>query len=264
VGLSQVWGRIWPLHWNASLTEGPSAYTVRDVIAEVVAHGPSPVGISGRVISLWAETPCSPNRSIPGFTAPATMESVGRMGGNQKGFSAIGECGVGNLRRTERRLLTATALHLKGQKIADCEVHRLFEFTRPVFCHRHIRRHRVSRVYRRKAGSPAQTSQLQPEAQPSRPASRLQTVSVSERDLDPDGPHCFKPLRPLKASCAEPHRSVALARHPGPDRPHPRSRPSASRTSGPRRRSRALHPRSRSRGHHSPRLVCSMGSWSKH
>jgi hypothetical protein len=53
------------------------------------------------------------------------MESVGRMGGNQKGFSAIGECGVGNLRRTERRLLTATALHLKGQKIADCEVHRL-------------------------------------------------------------------------------------------------------------------------------------------
>ncbi len=33
--------------------------------------------------------------SIPGFTAPATMELVGRMGGNQKGFSAIGECGVG-------------------------------------------------------------------------------------------------------------------------------------------------------------------------
>jgi hypothetical protein len=47
------------------------------------------------------------------------MESVGRMGGNQKGFSAIGECGVGNLRGTDRRLLTATPLHLKGQKIAD-------------------------------------------------------------------------------------------------------------------------------------------------
>jgi hypothetical protein len=60
-----------------------------------------------------------PKTAIPGFTAPATMESVGRMGGNQKGFSAIGECGVGNLRRTDRRLLTATPLHLKGQKIAD-------------------------------------------------------------------------------------------------------------------------------------------------
>ena len=42
-----------------------------------------------------------------------------RMGGNQKGFSAIGECGVGNLRRTDTRLLTATPPHLKGQKIAD-------------------------------------------------------------------------------------------------------------------------------------------------
>jgi hypothetical protein len=59
-----------------------------------------------------------PKMAIPGFTAPATMESVGRMG-NQKGFSAIGECRVGNLRRTDRRLLTATPLHLKGQKIAD-------------------------------------------------------------------------------------------------------------------------------------------------
>jgi hypothetical protein len=49
----------------------------------------------------------------------------------------------------------------------------------------------------------------------------------------------------FKASCAGPHQSGALARHRGPDTPHPRSRPSASRTSGPRRRSRALHPRSR-------------------
>jgi hypothetical protein len=39
--------------------------------------------------------------------------------------------------------------------------------------------------------------------------------------------------------------------------------PSASRTSGPRRRSRALRPRNRSRGHHL-RLVCSMGSRSTH
>ena len=62
-----------------------------------------------------------------------------------------------------------------------------------------------------------------------------------------------------RAFCGVPFRSAALARHPGADTPHPQPRPSASRTSGPRRRSRALHPRSRSRGHHSPRLVCSMG-----
>jgi hypothetical protein len=54
---------------------------------------------------------------------------VGRMGGNQKGFSAIGECGVGNLRRTDRRLLTATPLHLKGQKIADYMRRLGFEMT---------------------------------------------------------------------------------------------------------------------------------------
>lgn len=51
------------------------------------------------------------------------------MGGNQKGFSAIGECGVGNLRRTDRRLLTATPLHLKGQKIADYMRRLGFEMT---------------------------------------------------------------------------------------------------------------------------------------
>jgi len=146
---------------------------------------------------------------------------------------------------------------------APCRLHSTADPPR-WFLPERTRRQRVSRVYRRKAGSPAQTSQPQPEAQPSRPAPRLQTVSVSKRDLDPDSPHCFKPLRPLKASRAEPHRSVASARHPGPDTPHPRSRPSASRTSGPRRRSRVLHPRSRSREHHSPRLVCSMGLRSTH
>jgi hypothetical protein len=45
--------------------------------------------------------------------------------------------------------------------------------------------------------------------------------------------------RPFKASCGEPHRHVASARHSGPDRPHPQFQLSASRTSGPRRRSRA-------------------------
>jgi hypothetical protein len=68
----------------------------------------------------------------------------------------------------------------------------------------------------------------------------------------------------FRASCGEPLQSVESVPHCGPDTPHPRSRPSASRTSGPRRRSRALHRRSRSRGHHSPRLVCSMGSRSTH
>src|SRR5258708_38625043 len=67
----QVWGGVWPLHWNASLTEGREIVAVRDVIAEVVAHGPSPVGISGRVISLWAQTPCSPNRSPSPFRVHA-------------------------------------------------------------------------------------------------------------------------------------------------------------------------------------------------
>jgi hypothetical protein len=56
-----------------------------------------------------------PSRSAGTHLSPGPR----RMGGNQKGFSAIGECGVGNLRRTDRRLLTATPLHLKGQKIAD-------------------------------------------------------------------------------------------------------------------------------------------------
>jgi ubiquinone/menaquinone biosynthesis C-methylase UbiE len=67
-----------------------------------------------------------------------------------------------------------------------------------------------------------------------------------------------------KPSCGEPHRHVASARHSGPDRPHPQFQLSASRTSGPRRRSRAPRPRSRSRGHHSPRLACSPGSRSTH
>jgi hypothetical protein len=57
--------------------------------------------------------------AILAFTAPVAMHRSARIGGNQKGFSAIGECGVGNLRRTDRRLLTATPLHFKAQKIAD-------------------------------------------------------------------------------------------------------------------------------------------------
>jgi len=46
-----------------------------------------------------------------------------------------------------------------------------------------IRRLRVLKFSHRKDGSPAQTSPLQQEAEPSRPARRLQTVSVSKRDL---------------------------------------------------------------------------------
>ena len=60
-------------------------------------------------------------------------------------------------------------------------------------------------------------------------------------------------------SCRGPYRPLMSSRHSGPDRPHPQFQHSASRTSGPRRRSRALRPRSRSRGHHSPRLACRWG-----
>src|SRR5207245_10377677 len=38
----QVWGRMWPLHWNASLSKGREIIAVRDVIAEIVAHGTTP------------------------------------------------------------------------------------------------------------------------------------------------------------------------------------------------------------------------------
>jgi hypothetical protein len=64
---------------------------------------------------------------------------------------------------------------------APCRLHSTADPPGP-FSPVRIRRQRVSRVYRRKAGIPAQTSQLQPGAQPSRPAPRLQTVSVSKGD----------------------------------------------------------------------------------
>ena len=60
---------------------------------------------------------------------------------------------------------------------APCRLHSIADPPR-WFLSVRIRRQRVSRVYRRKAGSPAQTSQPQPEAQPSRPAPGLQRVSV--------------------------------------------------------------------------------------
>jgi hypothetical protein len=59
-------------------------------------------------------------------------------------------------------------------------------------------------------------------------------------------------------------RSAASARRAGPETPHPRSRPSALRTTGPRRRSLSLSRGNRGPGHRSRPLACSMGSRSTH
>ena len=56
--------------------------------------------------------------AIPAFSACGTMVPLPRMGGNHK-VSPRRRVRSRNLRRTDRLLLTATPLHLKGQKIAD-------------------------------------------------------------------------------------------------------------------------------------------------